>query len=486
MKGDGIPRVVILGGGVSGLSAAFRLLELSRASEYPVDVTLLERSSHLGGVLSTIREGGFVAEAGADSFLTEKPWVLDLARRLSLEGELVGTREEFRKTCVVRAGRLVEIPEGFSMLAPTRLGPMMRSTLLSPLGKLRLALEPLVPRRRETTDESVASFVRRRMGRQVLQRIAQPLAGGIYTADPEKLSLEATLGRFAEMERRHGSVIRALKAAARAQRTSVHDISGARWGLFASFRRGMQTLTDALTLRLGEAVRRGTEVAALERISADARDGTPRPRWRVVLADGARLEAEAMICALPADRAAPLFGPHSKELAQALGAITYASSAVVNLAHRESDFPRAPRIFGFVVPAVERRRIIAASFTSLKFAGRAPAATILVRAFLGGALQTGIAALGDAAMLEVAQNEFRALLGVEAAPLWTRVSRWPGSMPQYVVGHRGRVAAIERAAAALPSIALAGAALHGVGIPDCVHSAERAAETVFATLREAR
>jgi protoporphyrinogen/coproporphyrinogen III oxidase len=343
------------------------------------------------------------------------------------------------------------------MLAPARLGPMMRSPLLSRLGKLRLALEPMVPRRRDTTDESVASFVRRRMGREVLQRIAQPLAGGIYTADPEKLSVEATLGRFAEMERSHGSVIRALKATARTQRASARGTSGARWGLFASFKGGMQTLTDALVLRLGASVCKGVEAAAIERINPAAANRTLQPRWRVVVKDDSPLEAESIICALPAHRAAPLFRQHSKELARALGAITYASSAVVNLAYRESDFPRPPQIFGFVVPAIERRRIIAASFTSLKFVGRAPANTILVRAFLGGVLQAELAALGDAAMV-----------------------------PQFAVGHRIRVAEIERAAAMLPSLAIAGAALHGVGIPACVHSGEQAAEQVFATLGEAR
>jgi protoporphyrinogen/coproporphyrinogen III oxidase len=484
--GNGIPRVVVLGGGISGLSAAFRLLELSRTSEYPLEVNLLERSAHLGGALSTIREDGFVAEAGADSFLTEKPWALDLARRLGLDGDVIGTREEFRKTCVVRAGRLVDIPEGFSLLAPARQLPMMRSPLLSPWGKLRLAIEPMVPRRREAADESVACFVRRRMGREVLERIAQPLAGGIYTADPEKLSLEATLPRFAEMERRYGSVIRGLKAAARANGARVSGTSGARWGLFASLRDGMRTLVDALALKLGDAIRRGAEVTALERADAEGRNGKLQPRWRVILGDGARVDADAIICALPADPAARLLEAHSKKLSTALGAIAYESAAVVNLAYRDGDFPRSPRIFGFVVPAVERRGIIAASFTSLKFNGRAPAGTILVRAFLGGALQREMATVEDAAITRVAHDEFRALMDVQAAPLWTRVSRWPRSMPQYAVGHRLRVAEIEKAVAALPSIVLAGAALHGVGIPDSVHSGELAAEAVFAALERAR
>jgi oxygen-dependent protoporphyrinogen oxidase len=497
MADSGAPRIVILGGGISGLSAAFRLLELSTKHEVPLELTLLERGPRLGGALCTIREQGFIAEAGADSFLTEKPWALDLVRRLGLEAELIGTRAEFRRTYVVRNGALVEIPDGFSLLAPTRVLPMLRSPLLSPLGKLRVMIEPLIRRRRGHSDESLASFVTRRLGHEVLERIAQPLAGGIYTADPERLSLHATLPRFANMEARHGSVIRGLRAAARAHdaksgKSGKSDrsgassgTSGARWSLFASLRGGISTMVDALAQRLGETVRRETEVVALERIGGGG--GTERkPRWRVVMADGAALEADAVICALPAFRAAPLFEPHAPSLARALGTIGYASAAVVNMAYREDDFPRAPRSFGFVVPAIERRRIIAGSFTSLKFDGRAPAGTILVRAFVGGAMQSELMALDDAAIVEVVREEFRALLGVATAPLWAQVNRWPESMPQYAVGHHGRVAEIERAAAALPGLELAGAALRGVGIPDCVLGGERAAQAVFSELEAVR
>ncbi len=487
MADSDAPRIAILGGGISGLSAAFRLLELSAKHEAPLELMLLERGQRLGGPLCTIREQGFIAETGADSFLTEKPWALDLARRLGLESELIGTRAEFRRTYVVRNGALVAIPDGFSLLAPTRVLPMLRSPLLSPFGKLRVMIEPLIPRRRGHTDESLASFVTRRLGREVLERIAQPLAGGIYTADPERLSLHATLPRFAEMEARYGSVIRGLRVAARAhdarfgKSSRSSGTSGARWSLFASLRGGISTLVDALAQRLGETVRRDAEVVALERI--DGGGATERkPRWRVLMADGAALEADAVICALPAYRAASLFERDAPALARALGTIGYASAAVVNMAYRESDFPRAPRSFGFVVPVLEHRSIIAASFTSLKFDGRAPTGTILVRGFVGGAMQSQLMALDDAAMAAVVREEFQALLGVDTAPIWARVNRWPDSMPQYAVGHHGRVAEIERAAAALPGLELAGAALRGVGIPDCVLGGERAAQAVFAEL----
>ncbi len=251
------PRVAIIGGGISGLAAAFKLRELAATGELPLEVMLFERGTSLGRALGTVREGGFVMETGADSFLSEKPWALDLAKRLGLEQELIGTRERFRKTHVVRDGHLVEIPEGFTLLAPTRFLPVFRSPLFSLRGKLRMAFEPLIPPRRASGDESLASFVSRRVGREVLERVAQPLAAGIHTADPESLSLEATMPRFLEMERRHGSLFRGLRAAT--DPNGSNGTSGARWGMFVSFRHGIRTLVDALAARLDGCVRLGAE-----------------------------------------------------------------------------------------------------------------------------------------------------------------------------------------------------------------------------------
>ena len=480
MLRSGLPRIAVLGGGIAGLSAAFRLAELSAKFEHPLDITLLERGDRLGGPLCTIRDRGFIAEAGADSFLTEKPQALDLARRLGLADQIVPTRAEFRRTWVVRKGALAEIPEGFSLLAPARLIPMLRSPLLSPMGKLRVVIEPLIPRRKESGDESLASFVRRRLGREVLERIAQPLAGGIYTADPERLSLRATLPRFAEMESLYGSVIRGLRAAARSSSASSRGASGARWSLFASLRGGIGTMVESLAQRLGDKIRLGAEAIALEAIDGGVAERVPR--WRLVLAGGPALEADAVICTTPAFAAASILRACAVPLSRVLAQIGYASAAVVNIAWREHDFPHSPRGFGFVAPLIERRKIIAGSFTSLKFENRAPAGIILARAFIGGALQADMMALSDDEMLNVAREEFRALLGIIAAPLWARVNRWPDSMPQYALGHQQRVAEICRLAASLPGFELAGAAYHGVGIPDCILGGERAAQAIFSEL----
>lgn len=433
-------------------------------------MTILERGEHLGGALRTVVRDGFVMETGADSFLTEKPWAAQLARRIGLESELVPTRAEFRKTYVVRRGRLVEIPVGFSLLAPLRLRPVLTSPLFSPWGKLRMALEPVIPKRDDLADESLASFVTRRLGREVLDRVAQPLAGGIYTADPKELSMRATMPRFVEMELRHGSLRRGMRAAEAARAAQQQGTSGARWSLFLSLRGGMSTLADALASRLEGSIRRGADVAAVERTN-DA--------WRITLADGSQVEADAVISAAHAYSAARLLRRIDSRLADHLGYITYASAATVNLTWRDADFPRRPDAFGFVVPAIENRKIIAGSFSSLKFHDRAPAGAVLARVFLGGVLQSEMMNRSDDEMVAAAREEFRALLGVTARPGMTEVQRWPAAMPQYAVGHLDRVAKIEEIVARIPNLFLAGAAYRGVGVPDCVHSGELAAEAAF-------
>jgi len=471
-----IPRVAVLGGGITGLAAAYRLRELAAAHEIPLETILLESTDRVGGALETIRSDGYVIETGADSILSEKPSALRLVKRLGLEADIIGTQERFRRTYVVHDRKLVEIPDGFSLMAPALLRPVLRSRLFSPFGKLRILAEPLIPRRRRRGDESLAAFVKRRLGRQVLERVAQPLAGGIYTGDPATLSVAATMPRFVELERRYGSLIRGLKAASRSNR-AARQANGARWSLFISFTNGVAQLSDALAIRLGNSVRCRAHVTGLECQTPAER---PRRRtWRLRLEDDLSVEADAVVCTIPAYAAAPLLRPHSEILAERLEEIEYASAATVNMAFRETDFASAPQSFGFVVPAIERRKIIAGSFSSLKYPGRAPGGMVLARVFLGGALQTEMMALDDNELLAAATEEFAALLGVRALPALTHVRRWPHSMPQYAIGHLQRAAAIEQEAARLSHFALAGAFLRGVGIPDCVQAGESAADATF-------
>jgi protoporphyrinogen/coproporphyrinogen III oxidase len=473
-------RVVVIGGGITGLAAAWRLQEGAASREIPVAVTLLESGDRVGGALETIRRDGFVMEAGADSFLAEKPAARNLAERLGITGELINTQEQFRKTLVMRRGRLVPIPEGFSLLAPTWMGPVWRTELFSPWGKLRIAMEPWIPKRNESdSDESLAAFVTRRLGREVLERVAQPLAGGIYTADPSTLSIGATLPRFVEMEQKHGSLIRGLQAAAQTRNAQARGTSGARWTLFLSFREGMGEIVETLTARLARSIRYKAQVTEIVRMP-EGRDG----RWVARCSDGSLLEADAVICAAPAYASAEMIEGVAPMLAARLRGFNYASAATVNLAYRTSDFGHPPDSFGFVVPIIEGRKIIAGSFSSLKFAGRAPAGMMLARVFIGGALQRGMMKLDDAEMVAAAREEFRDLFGVTAEPLCIYVRRWPESMPQYLVGHRGRVSEVEKEAAQLDNFILAGAYLRGVGIPDCIAGGENAADIILANLAQ--
>jgi len=455
-------------------------MEISQASAW--QVSLLEASERVGGVITTQRRDGFLLEGGPDSFITEKPAGIELCRRIGLEDQLLPTNDRFRRTLIVRDGRLAPLPDGFQLLGPTRLLPFLLSPVLSLRGKLAAAKDLVLPRGGPPAggDESLASFVRRRLGSEVLERLAQPLAGGIYTADPETLSLASTMPRFLELERTHRSLILGLRAQARRAGAASAGTSGARFSLFVTLRDGMETLPTALAARLpAGAIRTHTEVQAISRGAATS----DRPNaWQITLTGGETLVADAVVVAVPAPAAALLLRGVDAVLADDLGAIAYASSAVITLAYRRDQVPDAPQAFGFVVPAVEGRRVIAGSFSSVKYSGRAPADTVLLRLFVGGALQPALFALGDDEIVRTAREELRDLLGITGEPTLTWIQRWPASMPQYHVGHAGQVAAIERHAALLPGLALAGNAYHGVGLADCVRSGEAATEALLATV----
>jgi len=458
-------RLVVVGGGVTGLAAAHRAVELARERGIALELVLLEARERLGGTIATERAGGFLVEAGPDSFLSEKPWALALCRRLGIEDRLARTDDRYRKVFVWRGGRLHPLPDGFQLLAPTRLAPFLASRLFSWPGKLRLALDLVLPRG-HADDESLGAFVRRRLGREALERVAQPLVAGIYTADPDDLSLAATLPRFLEFEKRERSIVLALWRAGRAAPQA--GTSGARWSLFVTFKEGMEELVTALAGRLPAG-------AALvkHRVTGIERNGGV---WRVATEAGGTFAADRVIVAAETHVAARLLRYTDPALATLLGEIPYASSATISLGYRRADVPHPLDGFGFVVPRTERRALLACTFASVKYPGRAPAGHTLLRAFVGGALDEAILGADDATLVERARDELRQALGVTAEPVLTRVCRWPAAMPQYRVGHLARVETIERRVAALPGLGLAGGGYRGVGIADCVRSAEDATE----------
>ena len=466
-------RVVVVGGGIAGLAAAHRLIELNKEKSLDIEVVLLEASARLGGTIATERVGDFLVEAGPDSFITEKPWALRLCARLGLSSRLVSTEAAYQKIYVVHKGRLEPLPEGFFLLAPTRFWPFVQTPLFSLTGKLRMAAEIFLPRGAVNGDESLGAFVRRRFGAEALDRVAQPLVGGIYAADPDKLSLSAAMPRFKEMERVHRSVILSMVSEQRRRARNREAGSGARWSLFVTLVGGMQELVDRIASRLPEGcVRLHTPIAGLIR-------DTDKNLWKVTTRGNESLEVDAVVLATPSFQTAETIGDVASSAANALKQITYASTATVSLAFRQKDFPRPLDSFGFVVPAIESRKIMACTFSSLKYPGRAPEGHVLLRGFVGGSLQPELFQDDDATMEKHVRDELASLLGVVAQPVFSRVWRYPNSMPQYHVGHQTRIQQIEAQLAKFPSLALAGNAYHGVGIADCVRTGEEAAERII-------
>ena len=466
-------RVAVIGGGLSGLAAAHRLQELCAREKRPLDLTLFEAGTRLGGVIGTRSIAGYRVELGADSFITNKPWGVDLCRRLGIEDRLIPTDARYRRSLVLRKGRPIPVPEGFQLLAPLDVGAVLRSPLFSWSGKLRMALEYVLPRGSAAADESLAHFVRRRFGREALERLVQPLVGGIYTSDPEKLSLRATMPRFLEMEREHRSLIRALRRQ-RGKNGDDATASGARYGLFTTLAGGVSELVERLAAKVERdaSVQLETEVQGL----------TPETDGRGFILElpfGAKDSFDAVVLAVPAYRAGPAVASFAPRAAEALGRIEYASTAIVVTGHKLADIRHPLDAFGLVVPAIEKRKILAVSFTSRKFPGRAPDGCVQLRTFVGGAMQPDVMQQSDAELISLVRQELESILGVTWKPDFTIVSRWMRSMPQYHVGHLDLVAAIESDLAGFPKLALAGNACHGVGIPDCIHSGEQAAEKLF-------
>jgi len=471
-------RVIVIGGGLSGLAAAHRIHERAGALRRPIALTVLEAKERLGGVISTDRFDGFAVEGGPDSFITNKPWGIDLCHRLGLSDQLLETDASHRRSFVVCRGRLVPVPDGFVLMAPHRLMPILTTPILSWRGKLRFLMDLVIPRRNDEGEESLGSFVRRRLGREALDRLVEPLVAGIYTADPNDLSLKATLPQFLAMERDHGSLIRAAwrESSRRGPWHHLRQASGARYGMFVTLSEGMDMLPSALAGALPPGtVHTGTSVRRISR-------NEPISPWLVELLNGPPLEADAVIAATEAHASARFLDSQDPALALQLRAIPYASSAIVNIAYRRDQISHPLDGFGAVVPAIEGRSILAVSFVSVKFANRAPAGTVLLRVFLGGASRPEQLELDDAAITALVEGELAGLIGASGPPLFVRIGRHPRSMPQYNLGHLDRVASIRRNLAKYSRLYLAGVAYDGVGIPDCIHAAEMTADSLIDAL----
>jgi len=458
-------RIAIIGGGISGLSAAFTLEE-KRQSGAPIEYVLFESAPRLGGVLVTDHVEGCLVEAGPDSFITEKPWATDLCRKIGLGDQLIGSNDADRKTYILVRNKLVVMPDGLMFMVPTKILPTVFSPLFSLRTKIRMATEWFHPPRKASADETVAEMVERHYGAEMVDRLADPLLSGIYGGEASQLSVRAVLPRFADMEAKYGSLGRAMLAAHRKMATANMPPRP----LFTSLREGMQQMVDALVARL--------DVNAL-RTSAPVESVIPQHNGWTVSAGYQSDHFDALIVATPARAASAVLQLADENLARELGEIPYSSSVTVALGYDETVRRSLPPGFGFLVPRSEGRRLLAATFVHNKFPHRAPENRALLRCFLGGESVEQFLNASDEQVLRIVREELQQILGLTADPLFVRIYRWRAAMAQYSVGHLERLERIEALLQKLPGLALAGNGFSGIGVPDCVRSGTEAATKVI-------
>ncbi len=478
-QNGGSLRVAVVGGGITGLSAAYTLAK-ARRSGAAVEEFLIEGSGRLGGVIHTELVQGFVIDGGPDSFLTEKPEARLLCEELGISGELIGSNDAFRQTYVRRRDQLVPLPDGLTFFVPTRPWSAIRSPLFSTGSKLAILREFLRRPRRDrparaqrnskrqvSEDESVADFVRRHFGSGLLESVVQPLVAGVYGAEPEDLSSRAVLSRFLALEAKHGSLIRgALK-----ERNSTMRATP----IFTTLRNGLEELVHVLSAnlspdspqprcQLGEQV---VEIAA----------NRPGRSYSIHCESGSMVQVDAIILALPACHSATLLKPLHRSLADLLAGIPYTPAVTVALAFQAA--PDLPPGFGYLVPRREGSSLLACTFAHSKFPGRAPEGGALLRCFMGGSRNSGVIRWSDEGLVAAAMDELRAALNLSQRPDFYRIFRWQHALPQYLVGHERRVQEIREKLKSLPGLFLAGNAYAGLGIPDCIRSGQAAAQAAL-------
>ncbi len=465
-------RVVVIGGGIAGLSAAYSLRE-HQPKGADFEIVLLEKRDRLGGNIRTERIGDFIIEGGPDCFLSEKPWAMELCKRLGLTESLLPTNEGNKKTFVLSRGKLHELPEGVILMVPTKILPLATSTLISIPGKVRMAMDLFIPKRKDKGDETLGDFVRRRLGAEALEKIAEPLVAGVHAGDPETMSIRASFPKFVQLEEEHGSLIRGmLKRMAQirrplAQKSAQPKPSGPRITMFMTLKEGLSLIVDTLVERLSKI--HNTELLTGITVDRVVRKGKG---YEVIIEGGKPVEADSVIVAAPAYSASSVLNPLDGELSQKLLTIPYVSTATVSIAFKRKDVKHPLNGFGFVVPKTEGRRIMAATWTSVKFKYRAPEDSVLIRCFVGGSKNAELVSLNDNEMISMVRKELKEIMGIDAEPVLARVFRWINSMPQYTIGHEERISWIEERLNNHPGLYLTGSAYHGIGISDSIRYGE--------------
>ncbi len=477
-------RVVIVGGGISGLSAAFALLEQARIMGKPLQCTVVEGQARFGGKILTNRHDGLVTEGGPDSFLTTKPSALALCEKLGLTSQLINTNQGNAQTFTYSKGRLREFPQGLISMVPTKVGPLFHSGVVSWAGIARMGMDWVIPARPNTKDEeTLAEFFSRRLGSEAFYRLIEPLVAGIYAGDANELSVDATFPQLVELERKHGSLLKGALAMQRARFSHKPGVTAART-LFTTLQGGLGDLITRLTDRLsvaGVSLRRGTDMRTVHP-SLDSHTSHTHPPYQVELERGEKLEAEAVVLATPAYISAGVLRSFDHEAAAALDEIPYASTMTISMVFSEPAVNNQLCGYGFVVPRIENRSLIAATWSSMKWAGRAPSGQCLIRCYLGGRGRDHLLDLDNAELTRRARDELKTMIGIQSRPSQVEVYRWPRSMPQYTRGHRDRVRRIRQRVALHPGLYVTGAAYDGIGIPDCIRDAENTSKLLSAYL----
>ncbi len=463
--------LIIIGGGIAGLASAHRVQE-AIGQGVPVKCTVLEASSRFGGKIHTRRENDCIIESGPDSFITQKPQALALCKKLGLGDRIVGTRKN-NKTFIYLNRRMLTLPDGLSLMVPTKFLPFITTSLFTWPGKIRMGLDLILPRRRSGRDESLASFVRRRFGQEAVDRLAQPLLSGIYSSDPEKMSMQATFPRFIETEKKYGSLIVGMLAGKKAMllRKPEPSKNYQPYSLFVTLKNGMSELVETLMQKCPD-----IEFKSDSPITGLTQNGSG---VTVTLDSGETIEADAVLVATPANVTARLTQTIAPEVSEKLNHIPFVSTAAVVLGFKREGFKHPLKGFGFVVPATENRKITACTWVSSKFPCRAPEDKVLIRAFVGGALKQELAEQIPEQILRDVKDELRDIMGVTEAPEFEHVFQYKKGNVQYPVHHQEMVASIEEGLKNHPGLFMAGSAFKGVGIPDCIAHGTQVTEDIL-------
>ena len=463
-------KIVIIGGGISGLATAYSLEERAKREGKSVSITLLEKKNQIGGNILTEKVGDFLIEGGPDCFLSEKPWAIQLCERLGMGESLLRTNDEYRKTYILWNGHLHELPEGVILMIPTEIFPLLKSNLITLSGKIRMGMELFIPKKESSDDESLSQFVCRRLGQEALDKIAAPLVAGVHAEDPDTMSVKSRFPRFVQMEEEYGSLIKGMIAKRREMRRAGSKGNKPKYTMFMTLKDGLSEMPATIVQNL-----KMTKILTNREVA----DVDKRDIFKISLKNGEVLDADTVVFATPSYETARLLTGINDSISALLSKIPYTSTATVSLAFKKESISNPMNGFGFLVPRQEKRRITGATWVSRKFSYRSPDDSVLIRCFIGGSHNEKLVFLNDKDMIEMVKGELRDIMGITSEPLLTRIYRWEKAMPQYTIGHEERLSALNQKLSEYPGMFLTGSSYRGSGISECIKDGQLTAESVL-------